>query len=52
MWGDGTTSTGQFPGSHTYVVKNPNGSGYYEVTLRVTNATTSNTTGAIQVTVK
>ena len=51
-WGDGTTSSGKVPGPHTYVVKNRNLSGFYEVTLRVTNATSSNTTGTVQITVK
>ena len=51
-WGDGTTSLGQDPGSHTYVVKNPDNSGYYEIKLKVTNAAGSNTSGAIQVQVK
>jgi hypothetical protein len=51
-WGDGTTTLGKVPGSHTYNVKNPNNSGYYAITLKVTNAAGSNTSGAIQIPVK
>jgi len=43
-WGDGTTSTYQNPGSHTYLVK-----GVYGITLKVTNSAGSNTTGKVQV---
>lgn len=43
-WGDGTTSLGQIPGSHTYLVK-----GVYGITLTVTNSAGSNTTGKVQV---
>lgn len=43
-WGDGTTSLGQDPGSHTYLVK-----GVYGITLKVTNSAGSNTTGKVQV---
>jgi len=46
-WGDGTTSTAQNPGSHTYVV-----AGTYDVTLKVTNSAGSNTTGAVQIKAK
>ncbi len=46
-WDDGSTSLLQNPGSHTYGVE-----GTYEVTLRVTNAAGSNTTGSVQVKVK
>jgi hypothetical protein len=46
-WGDHTTSLVQHPGSHTYLVE-----GTYAVTLTVTNAAGSNTTGAVQVKVK
>jgi Flp pilus assembly protein TadG len=46
-WGDGTTSSVQNPGSHTYVAK-----GTYTVTLKVTNSTGSNTTGGLTFTVK
>jgi Flp pilus assembly protein TadG len=51
-WGDGTTSLGKVPGTHTYVVKNPDKSGYYTITLRVTNAAGSTTSGGQQVQVK
>lgn len=51
-WGDGTTSLGRTPGPHTYVAPNPDRSGYYEVTLTVTNAAGSNTTGKVQIRVK
>jgi Flp pilus assembly protein TadG len=46
-WGDSTTSLGQAPGSHNYVV-----AGTYSVTLTVTNAAGSNTTGAVQITAR
>jgi hypothetical protein len=49
-WGDGTTSMGKAPGPHTYVTSNP-GKAYF-ITLQVANAAGSNTTGAVQVTVK
>jgi Flp pilus assembly protein TadG len=50
-WGDGTTSTLQAPGPHTYVASNP-GKAYY-ITLKVGNSGgTYNTTGAVQITVK
>jgi Flp pilus assembly protein TadG len=39
-WGDGTTTLGQGPWTHSYIAK-----GNYKVTLKVTNATGSNTTG-------
>jgi Flp pilus assembly protein TadG len=51
-WGDGTTSLGKVPGSHTYVAKNPDRSGYYIITLKVTNAAGSNTSGGVQIQVK
>ena len=51
-WGDGTTSLGKVPGTHTYVVKNPDKSGYYTITLQVTNAAGSTTSGGQQVQVK
>ena len=46
-WGDGATSMVKDPQPHTYVHK-----GTYYVTLRVANAAGTNTTGALQVTVK
>ena len=46
-WGDGTTGSGQTPGTHTYVV-----AGTYNVTLTVHNAAGSNTTGAVQITAR
>ena len=46
-WGDNTTSMAENPTPHSYLVK-----GTYYVTLRVTNAAGTNTTGAVQVTVK
>jgi Flp pilus assembly protein TadG len=51
-WGDGTTSLGKLPGPHTYIVPNPDKSGYYSVTLTVVNAAGSTTSGAVQVQVK
>jgi PKD repeat protein len=51
-WGDGTTTLGKVPGNHTYLVKNPDKSGYYSITLKVTNAAGSNTSGAVQISVK
>jgi Flp pilus assembly protein TadG len=48
-WGDGTTSLGKVPGSHKYVSPNGNGSGYYLVTLKVTNAAGSTTSGGQQI---
>ena len=48
-WGDGTTSLGKVPGSHKYVSPNPNGSGYYTITLKVTNAAGSTTSGGVQI---
>jgi hypothetical protein len=56
-WGDGTTGSGQTPGTHTYVVANSNPAwdgypNYYTVTLTVTNAAGSKTSGGIQVQVK
>jgi len=48
-WGDGTTSLGQVPGTHKYVSPNSNGSGYYLVTLKVTNAAGSTTSGGVQI---
>jgi hypothetical protein len=46
-WNDGSTSMLQNPGSHTYLAE-----GTYEITLKVTNAAGSNTTGSVQVKVK
>ena len=46
-WGDNTTSIDQSPPGHTYSSK-----GIYFVTLTVTNAVGSNTTGKVQVHVK
>ncbi|MEK6721754.1 MAG: TadE/TadG family type IV pilus assembly protein [Chloroflexota bacterium] len=46
-WGDGTTSTAQNPGNHTYVA-----AGTYLLTLKVTNPTDSNTTGSVTLKVK
>ena len=51
-WGDGTTTLGQVPGPHTYVAKNPDKSGFYTVTLKVTNARGSTTSGGQQIQVK
>jgi len=51
-WGDGTTSSGQVPGPHTYVAKNPDNSGFYTVSLQVTNAAGSTTFGGYQIQVK
>lgn len=51
-WGDGTTSLGKTQVPHTYIAPNPDKSGYYEVTLTVTNAAGSNTTGKVQIRVK
>ncbi len=49
-WGDGTTGSGQVPGSHTYVAANA--AKAYTVTLTVSNAAGSNTTGGVQIQVK
>jgi hypothetical protein len=46
-WGDGSTSMAKDPTPHTYIVP-----GKYFVTLRVANAAGTNTTGAVEVTVK
>jgi PKD repeat protein len=56
-WGDGTTSSGQVPGSHTYVATNSNPSStgypdYFTVKLTVTNAAGAKTSGGQQVQVK
>ena len=51
-WGDGTTTLGKIPGSHTYVAKNPDKSGGYIITLKVTNAAGSTTSGGQMVQVK
>lgn len=51
-WGDGTTTLGKVPGSHTYVAKNPDKSGGYIITLKVTNAAGSTTSGGQQIQVK
>jgi Flp pilus assembly protein TadG len=47
VFDDGTTSTEMSPPAHTYVAK-----GQYKVTLTVTNAAGTDTTGAVQVHVK
>ncbi len=47
-WGDGLTTLGKTPGSHTYVL-----AGTYSVTLTVTNSNgLTNTTGAVQIKAK
>jgi Flp pilus assembly protein TadG len=51
-WGDGTTTLSKVPGPHTYVVKNPDKSGGYIITLKVTNAAGSTTSGGQQIQVK
>jgi PKD repeat protein len=51
-WGDGTTSSGKVPGSHTYVAPNPDKSGYFIVKLTVTNAAGNSTVGGVQIQVK
>jgi Flp pilus assembly protein TadG len=51
-WGDGTTSLGKIPGPHTYIVPNPDKSGYYLISLQVANAAGSTTFGGVQVQVK
>ena len=56
-WGDGTTSSGKVPGSHSYIAtnSNPNSTGYpdyYTVKLTVTNAAGAKTSGGQQVYVK
>jgi Flp pilus assembly protein TadG len=51
-WGDGTTSLGKVPGPHTYNVANPDKSGYYTISLQVTNGAGSTTFGGIQIQVK
>jgi Flp pilus assembly protein TadG len=51
-WGDGTTSLGKVPGPHAYNAPNANGSGYYTISLQVTNAAGSTTFGGVQVQVK
>lgn len=52
LWdfGDGTTSLTQNPGSHTYVASNASKS--YTITLKVSNAAGSNTTGGVVIPVK
>jgi PKD repeat protein len=47
VFGDGTTSLLQAPGPHVYLAE-----GTYYVTLTVTNAAGSNTTGAVEIKVK
>jgi PKD repeat protein len=47
VFGDGAVSSQQAPGPHVYAV-----SGTYQVTLTVTNAAGSNTTGAVEIKVK
>jgi Flp pilus assembly protein TadG len=49
-FGDGTTSLVQNPGAHTYVASNADKS--FTITLKVTNAAGSNTTGGVQIQVK
>jgi Flp pilus assembly protein TadG len=51
-WGDGTTGSGQVPGSHTYLAPNPDGSGSYTVKLTVANAAGAKTSGGQQVQVR
>jgi TadE-like protein/PKD domain-containing protein len=51
-WGDGTTTLSKVPGPHTYVVKNPDKSGGYVVSLKVTNAAGSTTSGGQLIQVK
>jgi TadE-like protein/PKD domain-containing protein len=51
-WGDGTTTLSKVPGPHTYVVKNPDKSGGYIVSLKVTNAAGSTTSGGQLISVK
>jgi hypothetical protein len=53
-WGDGTTGSGQVPGSHTYLVPNPaaGSGGYWTIKLTVVNAAGNNTSGGQQVQVK
>jgi PKD repeat protein len=46
-WGDNTTTLGQDPGAHTYLAK-----GSYEITLTVSNAAGTKTSGAVVVEVK
>jgi Flp pilus assembly protein TadG len=47
QWGDGTTSLLQNPGAHLYLAK-----GTYKITLTVTNAAGTDTTGALNLVVK
>jgi Flp pilus assembly protein TadG len=47
VFGDGATSVQKDPPDHVYLVQ-----GSYDVTLTVTNAAGSNTTGAVRITVK
>jgi PKD repeat protein len=49
-WGDGSTGSGQVPGSHTYIVSNALKA--YTITLTVTNAAGSSTVGGVQIQVK
>jgi Flp pilus assembly protein TadG len=51
-WGDGTTGSGQVPGSHTYIAPNPDGSGSYTIKLTVANAAGAKTSGGQQVQVR
>jgi PKD repeat protein len=51
-WGDGTTTLSKVPGPHTYVVKNPDKSGGYIISLLVTNAAGSKTSGGQLIQVK
>jgi len=51
-WGDGTTTLSKVPGPHTYVAKNPDKSGGYVISLKVTNAAGSTTSGGQFIQVK
>lgn len=46
-WGDGTTSSGKVPGTHTYVA-----AGNWDITLTVTSAGGPNTSGKVTIRVK
>jgi Flp pilus assembly protein TadG len=50
-WGDGTTTLGKVPGPHTYIAAKPDKSAY-SISLTVTNAAGSTTSGAVQIPVK
>jgi len=51
-WGDGTTGSGQIPGSHSYLAPNSDGTGFYTIKLTVKNAAGAKTSGGQQVQVK